>query len=137
MDLQVGVKALLQDSSGKFLLLRRSREAYGDVDGEWDMPGGRIHPGSPLLENLAREISEETGLSLEGEPRLCAAQDILRSPGRHVVRLTYRGRIQDGSPVLDGENTEARFFASRELKELGRELDVYLRDLLERGAITL
>ena len=50
--LQVGVKALLQNKEGKYLLLRRSKEKYKEVEGEWDIVGGRINPGSDLLENL-------------------------------------------------------------------------------------
>lgn len=53
MELQVGVKVLLKNSTGKYLLLRRSKEKYPDVPVHWDMPGGRIEAGKPLMENLA------------------------------------------------------------------------------------
>jgi len=49
--LQVGVKALLQNSEGKYLLLRRSLEKYPEIKGRWDIVGGRIDPGSILIEN--------------------------------------------------------------------------------------
>src|SRR3989344_8931904 len=90
-DLQVGVKILLKNKDGKYLLLRRSLKKYPEIQGRWDIVGGRINPGSTLLENLKREVKEETGLTLTGTPRLLAAQDILRNNGRHVVRLTYLG----------------------------------------------
>jgi len=91
MKLQVGVKALLKNKEGKYLLLRRSPEKYRELGGTWDIVGGRIDPGSMLIENLKREIKEETSLDLQEEPKLVAAQDILRNSNTHVVRLTYTG----------------------------------------------
>ena len=71
-----------------FLLLKRSDKKYPEVGARWDIVGGRIHPGIPLLDNLQREVKEETNLDLTGEPKLVAAQDILRVECRHAVRLT-------------------------------------------------
>jgi ADP-ribose pyrophosphatase YjhB (NUDIX family) len=102
MELQVGVKVLLRNSRGKYLLLRRSDKKYSDVRGRWDIVGGRIKPGIRLVENLTREVKEETGLKIFGEPELIAAQDILRTPGKHVVRLTYLAKVE-GKVKLDME----------------------------------
>jgi ADP-ribose pyrophosphatase YjhB (NUDIX family) len=87
--LQVGVKVLLKNKAGKYLLVRRNPKKYPEVGPKWDIVGGRINPGSPLFDNLKREVREETRLDLTTRPRLAAAQDILRVPGRHVVRLTF------------------------------------------------
>lgn len=135
MELQVGVKALLRNGDGKFLLIRRSSEKYPEVGARWDIVGGRINPGETLMENLRREIREETGLDMAAEPKLVAAQDILRVPGRHVVRLTYVGEI-DGQPQLDGDHTEFRWFTLQELRELGEEhLDIFFKELLDKKII--
>lgn len=75
-ELQVGVKILLKNKEGRYLLLRRSLEKYPTATGRWDIVGGRIEAGKNLTENLKREIKEETGLELIGEPKLIAAQDI-------------------------------------------------------------
>src|SRR6185295_12720408 len=105
MELQVGVKIILQNKEGKFLLLQRNLEKYPEIkqNDSLDIVGGRIKIGTPLLENLKREIFEETKLNLTGEPKLLAAQDILR-PDKHVVRLTYIGQI-DGEPQLDEDHS--------------------------------
>jgi ADP-ribose pyrophosphatase YjhB (NUDIX family) len=109
MILQVGVKVVLRNPEGKFLLLRRAEEKYGKTDGNWDIVGGRIDPGTTLLENLTREVLEETQLHMTTTPTLIAAQDILRSKERHVVRLTYIAETE-GEPVLDlSENIEYRW----------------------------
>ncbi len=133
MELQVGVKALLKNSEGKFLLLRRNPEKYPEMTAKWDIVGGRIDAGSTLLENLKREIKEETKLDLNDLPKLIAAQDILRVPGRHVVRLTYTANIE-GQPKLDHDHLEYKWFTLNEIKKLSdADLDIYFKELLDQG----
>lgn len=129
MELQVGVKILLKNKEGEYLLLHRSSEKYPEVDNPWDIPGGRIEPGIPLLENLKREIKEEIGLVLEKEPELIAAQDILRIPGKHVVRLTYVGEISGEPKINPDEHNSFQWFTMEELKSLDK-LDQYLKEVL-------
>ena len=129
----MGVKALLKNSEGKYLLLRRNPEKYPEMSAKWDIVGGRIDPGSTLLENLKREIKEETSLDLNDSPALIAAQDILRVPGRHVVRLTYAANIE-GTPKLDSDHLEFAWFTLEEMKNLSEaELDIYFKELLDQG----
>ncbi|MBI2578371.1 MAG: NUDIX hydrolase [Candidatus Aenigmarchaeota archaeon] len=134
MELQVGVKILLKNREGKYLIVKRSADKYPEVGARWDIPGGRINPGQTLLENLKREVKEETGLVLEEEPKLIAAQDILRVPGRHVVRLTYLGKI-NGEPKLNDDNTEFRWVSYNELEKL-ENMDIYVKELLEKKLLT-
>lgn len=134
MELQVGVKILLKNSEGKYLLLKRSAKKYPEVGEKWDIVGGRINIGTSLIENLKREVKEETGLEIKSEPKLVAAQDILRIEGRHVVRLTYVGNA-DGQPVLTDEHTDFRWFTAGEMKEI-RNLDSYFMELLLKKVIS-
>ncbi|MEK7093053.1 MAG: NUDIX domain-containing protein [Patescibacteria group bacterium] len=127
MELQVGVKVLLKNSEGKYLLMRRSAYEERGV-GKWDFPGGRIDIGSTLTENLKREVSEETGLELSSEPRLIAAQDLMWTD-RHVVRLTYVGEA-DGTVQLSEEHDEHKWFSLDELRKLDN-LDQFLKKLLD------
>ena len=129
MELQVGVKVLLRNSEGKYLLLLRSAEKYPETGAQWDIVGGRIDPGSELLENLRREVKEETGLDFTAEPKLVAAQDILAVPGKHVVRLTYTGFI-DGELTLDEDHTDFGWFTIEEIKQL-ENLDKYVSQILD------
>lgn len=50
-------KALVADAAGSVLLLRDRR-------GRWDLPGGHVKDGEALEQGLAREVAEETGLTI-------------------------------------------------------------------------
>jgi 8-oxo-dGTP diphosphatase len=131
INLQVGVKVLLKNDQGKYLLVHRSLIKYPEAQGRWDLVGGRIEIGQPLIKNLQREVKEETGLELQAFPRLIAAQDILRHPDRHIVRLTYVGRCDNSEVVLDvNENDMYRWYDWSELERLD-DVDIYFKALLE------
>ncbi|MEO8637896.1 MAG: NUDIX domain-containing protein [Candidatus Taylorbacteria bacterium] len=130
-NLQVGVKILLKNKENKFLLLRRSPEIYDS--NKWDIPGGRINPGSTLMENLKREVEEETKMQIIGAPKLVSVQDILKKD-MHVTRVTYIGRAS-GDPVLSKEHVEYKWATLDEMKKLD-DLDSYVRKLIEEKAFT-
>ena len=90
MNLQIGVKVILRNSSGELLFIKRAQRLENTADALWDIPGGRIEPHESLDEALRREIKEELGIELHGTPQLLNAQDIfVSSKDLHVVRLTY------------------------------------------------
>ncbi|MFA5936657.1 MAG: NUDIX domain-containing protein [Candidatus Paceibacterota bacterium] len=130
MELQVGVKIILQNKEGKFLFLQRNLEKYPEIkkDDSLDIVGGRIKIGTLLLENLKREIFEETKLTLIENPKLLSAQDILKKD-KHVVRLTYIGKIE-GEPQLDEENSSYKWLSFDEVKNQ-TGLDQYAREVFK------
>ena len=129
IKLQVGVKVLLRNKDGRYLLIHRAAKAYPGVIELWDIVGGRIEAGVPLFENLKREVFEETGLELLDEPKLLAAQDILRMPGKHVVRLTYVGTIDGDVKIDNEEQDDYGWFTIDEIKNL-EGIDSYLLQVL-------
>jgi ADP-ribose pyrophosphatase YjhB (NUDIX family) len=78
--LTVGVRAQVVDAQGRLLLLRHSY-----MPG-WHFPGGGVEFGETAVEALRRELVEEGGVSLTGEPRLLG---LFRNPewtaGDHVA----------------------------------------------------
>lgn len=132
MQLQVGVKIFLKNTDGKYLLVRRNLEKYKNIDGVWDIVGGRIDPGSSLLENLKREVKEETQLEVISEPLLIAAQDIFVGSEKHVVRLSYTGATE-GEPVLDTDENIAYEWVTYDELKVKKDLDVYVRKIVARG----
>jgi len=132
--LQEGVKALLKNKEGQYLMLRRSLEKYPDIKGRWDIVGGRIEPGSILVDNLKREIKEETNLNLVGQPQLIAAQDIIPKPAIHVVRLTYIGEVEGDIKLDESENDQYKWCTADELKQID-DMDIYFKELIDNKQI--
>lgn len=132
MELQVGVKVLLKNKEGKYLLMRRSDKEKSGI-GKWDIPGGRVEADTSLMENLAREVMEETGLVMTEAPVLVDVQD-MQWPDRHVVRIVYSSSAE-GTPRLSHEHTEYRWMNAAEISELA-DFDRYLSELLKSGAIS-
>ena len=134
IKLQVGVKIFLKNKDDKYLLVRRSLEKYKVANGVWDIVGGRIDPGSKLIDNLRREVMEETQLEIMSEPILIHAQDIIPSEERHIVRITYIGDTE-GEPILDtSENVEYKWLTKEEMKQHD-DLDVYVKEILDNGLL--
>lgn len=59
-----GVTGLVQDESGRFLLVRQ-RYTPG-----WHFPGGGVERGEPPAEAIVRELKEEVGLQTHAVPAL-------------------------------------------------------------------
>lgn len=77
----------------------------------WCAPGGGVEPHASLPENLAREVHEETGLTIAvGAP--CLVNEF-HAPGRdfHQVDLYFHARILAGDP--DGAWTDPEGVVNR------------------------
>jgi 8-oxo-dGTP diphosphatase len=132
MQLQIGVKVLIQNSNNEYLFLQRSQLLSSDVKSSWDIPGGRINPDEYLDDALVREVFEETGATLDGEPRLLAAQDIfVNAKDLHVVRLTYSMVADITNIILSDEHQD---YTWRQLDDVA---DLYIEPYLKEVIGTL
>lgn len=110
MELQVGVKAVIRDKSGKILLLKRSQPFHDEQKPHWDIPGGRIDPKQDLHSALVREVQEETGLTVTDIGGVLAVQDIFSKPKPfRVVRITFEIKAK-GSVTLSDEHSDYSWF---------------------------
>ena len=102
----VGVGAVIVDR-GRVVLIKRRFEPLA---GKWSLPGGAVDVGETLVECVAREMLEETGLVVEVGPVVEVFDRIIRDDGGrvqfHYVLVDYLcrpigGELRAGSDVAD------------------------------------
>ncbi|MCR4282549.1 MAG: NUDIX domain-containing protein [Bauldia sp.] len=109
----LGVRAAVFDGDGRVLLVRHSYTPG------WHFPGGGVEPGEATGEALARELDEEAGIALTGEPHLHGlyfSRHISRRD--HVAVFVCREWRQARNPgVPNLEIVACRFFSPEALPD--------------------
>jgi 8-oxo-dGTP diphosphatase len=94
--------------ANKVLIVRRARPPAG---GLYTLPGGGVEVGETLVEAVAREVREETALTIEPVALAGYREAIVRNADgrveRHFVILPFAARWIAGEPVLNEELSEA------------------------------
>lgn len=88
----VGVRALVMRDDDHVLLIRHTYRSG------WHTPGGGVRQGETPVEAIRREVLEETGLSIEGEPVLFGAYHH-RWQGADDYPLLYVVRAVSGEAI--------------------------------------
>ena len=106
--------AIVRD--GKVLVVRRARPP---AHGVYTLPGGVVELGETLVEAVAREIREETGMAIEPVALAGFRESVVRDAQdrveRHFVILCFAARWQAGEPMLNEELSEAHWMDPAEL----------------------
>jgi 8-oxo-dGTP diphosphatase len=106
--------AIVRD--GKILVVRRARPP---AHGVYTLPGGVVEVGETLKEAVAREIREETGMTIEPVALAGFRETVVRDAQdrveRHFVILCFAARWQAGEPVLNEELSAAHWIDPTEL----------------------
>ena len=108
------VGALVYDEQHRLLVVRRANEPGR---GLWSIPGGRVEPGEDDPAAVAREVAEETGLTVEAG---ALVGEVERSGPRgqlYVIR-DYEATVVGGTLTPGDDASEARFVTQAELLTL-------------------
>lgn len=109
-------------SPGRILLTRLSDASPIFTPGLWHLPGGGIDAGEQPVEALARELDEETGLTLL-DARLLAAHSYTATRlgvSWHLVALFYAVEVAPGPARVteaDGSTAEVAWHTLAGLRE--------------------
>ncbi len=103
----------------QILVVRRAR---APANGLFSLPGGVVEIGETLMQAVAREVREETSLTIEPVGLAGFREAITRDRDdrveRHFVILPFAARWLAGEPLLNEELSEARWLHPAELAGL-------------------
>ena len=89
-----------------------TQRGYGEFEGMWEFPGGKIEPDESREVALKREIQEELGLDIIIENLLCTTE--YDYPSFHLTMHCYLCNIASGEIELR-EHKSARWLRPEEL----------------------
>jgi 8-oxo-dGTP diphosphatase len=108
------VGALVYDEQHRLLVVRRANEPGR---GLWSIPGGRVEPGEDDVTAVAREVAEETGLTVVVGPLVGEVEREGVNGQLYVIR-DYEASKTGGTLTAGDDASEARFVSRDEFDNL-------------------
>ncbi|MCE9571688.1 MAG: NUDIX hydrolase [Deltaproteobacteria bacterium] len=113
----VAVGAIVFDDQGRVLLIKRGRPP---AVGMWSLPGGKVEGGETLAAAVAREVLEETGVTVEVGALVevverIVTEDDLAAPRWHYVILDYLARVVRGTTRAADDADDVGWFTIDDL----------------------
>jgi 8-oxo-dGTP diphosphatase len=108
------VGALVYDDQRRLLLVQRG---HAPDEGRWSLPGGRVESGESDDVAVAREIAEETGLTVEVGELVGSVERDGPNGSLYLIR-DYRAEAVGGTLTPGDDATDARFVNREEFNDL-------------------
>lgn len=118
---QIEVVAAVIKRDGEIFTTQRG---YGEFEGMWEFPGGKIESGEEAKEALVREIQEELGVLVKVNDLICTIE--YDYPNFHLTMHCFWCDIAEGEIELR-EHKSARWLSIESLESVGwlpADLDV-------------
>jgi ADP-ribose pyrophosphatase YjhB (NUDIX family) len=94
---------LVYNSLGQFLILQTSK---GKDFGKWVVPGGKLDLDETPIDAFAREVFEETGLTVK-HVNLLGVRDYTAKSGNHYQFYDYASSVEDDKQIRINEESLA------------------------------
>ncbi|MDP2873810.1 MAG: NUDIX hydrolase [bacterium] len=126
---QVGAsqKAIIFNKEGRFLTLYRTATAPARPN-TWDFPGGDLEFGEDAMNNIFREIKEETGLEVK-DLRPFDVESHINNDGDFWITIGYTALAVSEKVTLSFEHNEFKWVTAKEF--LGLESAPKLKQFVE------
>ena len=137
-SIMIGVGAIIEDESGRILLVKHVPERGGYWQGKWIFPGGGLKLGETIEEGIKREVKEETQLEIDLLAPLPPFDRVVRSNDEislHVIYIDYLARVTGGELKPGSDIGEAIWVERERIPEIREELHDDTKKLLQIAKI--
>lgn len=114
----LGVSVLVRHE-GRVLLVKRGRAPFA---GQWSLPGGHVEGGETLAGAAAREVREETGITVDALRQIDLIEVVSRGAddglARHFVLVVFAARYHSGTVTAGDDAAETHWLAPAEFAGL-------------------
>ena len=112
-----------------------TQRGYGEFEGMWEFPGGKIEAGESCEDALKREIEEELGVDIVVGELLCTVQHTY--PSFHLMLHCYMCNIASGVVELR-EHKSAQWLTPEMLDSVQwLPADIEVVNILKKGFILI
>jgi 8-oxo-dGTP diphosphatase len=128
---RVGSALIVRDEANRILLGKRNKDPQR---GNWVLPGGKIHAFESIADAAARELAEETGLTVEVQQQF-RVYEIINPPQEHRLVIYSWAKVIGGDLRASDDISEVKFVSLHELGDL--PLTPLVRVVLADAAATI
>lgn len=128
---ELAVGAVVRDDRGRLLVVERGQPP---MQGRWTLPGGRVERGEAIATAVAREVAEETGLTVRVGP-LVGVHEVVTAD-HHLVILDHAAEVTDEREATAASDAaDVAWMGRAELLDAGPTEG--LLDFLDRHGVEL
>jgi len=116
----------------KMFLMGCRKGSHGE--GSWSVPGGHLEFGESIEAGAAREVLEETGVTIKDVKIAGFTNDIFTSEGKHYITVWVTSNWNTGEPTIT-EPDKFLGLAWRDFETLPDDLFLPWKELLKSNFI--